>query len=69
MKYSEISAYIITIFITIDGVQSFNEAMDLKNILIKITERNDIIVHIKKRIEVVEAFVNEDIKIGARKIS
>ena len=58
----EISAYIITVFITIDAVQSFNEAMDLKNLLIKFTERNDTIINIKKRIEIVEAFVNEDVK-------
>ena len=67
-QISEISAYIITIFITIDGVQSFNEAMDLKNILIKITERNEIIAHIKKRIEVVEAFVSEDIRVMQEKL-
>lgn len=59
---SEVISYIITVFITIDAVQSFNEAMDLKNILIKFTERNDAITNIKKRVEIVEAFVNEDIK-------
>ena len=48
----EISAYIITVFITIDAVQSFNEAMDLKNLLIRFTERNDTIINIKKRIEI-----------------
>lgn len=58
----EIGSYIITIFITIDAVQSFNEAMDLKNILIKFTERNESINNIKKRLEIVEAFVNEDVK-------
>ncbi|WP_370773847.1 putative ABC transporter permease [Clostridium sp.] len=58
----EISAYIITVFITIDAVQSFNEAMDLKNLLIRFTERNDTIINIKKRIEILEAFVNEDVK-------
>lgn len=59
---SEVISYIITVFITIDAVQSFNEAMDLKNILIKFTERNDAINNIKKRIEIVEVLVNEDIK-------
>lgn len=59
---SEVISYIITVFITIDAVQSFNEAMDLKNILIKFTERNDAITNIKKRVEIVEAFVNEDVK-------
>lgn len=59
---SEVISYIITVFITIDVVQSFNEAMDLKNILIKFTERNDAITNIKKRVEIVEAFVNEDVK-------
>ena len=59
---SEVISYIITVFITIDAVQSFNEAMDLKNILIKFTERNDAINNIKKRIEIVEVLVNEDVK-------
>ena len=58
----EIGSYIITIFITIDGVQSFNEAMDLKNVLIKITERNETVNIIKKRLEIVEAFISEDVK-------
>lgn len=61
-RISEIISYIITVLITIDSVQSFNEAMDLKNILIKFTERNDAITNIKKRVEIVEAFVNEDVK-------
>lgn len=59
---SEVISYIITVFITIDAVQSFNEAMDLKNILIKFTERNNAINNIKKRIEIVEVLVNEDVK-------
>lgn len=61
-RISEIVSYIITVLVTIDGVESFNEAMDLKNILIKFTERNDAIINVKKRIELVEAFVNEDVK-------
>ena len=61
-EISEGIAYLMTIFITIDAVQSFNEAMDLKNILIKFTERNESINNIKKRLEIVEAFVNEDVK-------
>ena len=59
---SVVISYIITVFITIDAVQSFNEAMDLKKILIKFTERNDAINNIKKRIEIFEAFINEDVK-------
>lgn len=58
----EIVSYIITICITIDMVQSFNEAMDLKNILIKITERNETVNIIKKRLEVIEAVISGDIK-------
>ena len=59
---SEVSAYVITIFITIDVVQSFNEAMDLRNLLIKFTEKNDTIINIKRRMEVVECYINEDLK-------
>ena len=53
---------LLSIFITIDGVQSFNVAINLKNILIRITERNETIKVIKKRIEVAEAFINNDVK-------
>ena len=59
---SEIISYIITVLVTVDCVQSFNAAMDLKNILVKFTERNETIINIKKRIEIVEVFVNEDVK-------
>lgn len=62
-EISESIAYLMTIFITIDAVQSFNEAIDLKNILIKITEKNEIIKTIKNRLEIVEAFINNDIKV------
>ena len=61
-EISEGIAYLMTIFITIDGVQSFNAAINLKNILIRITERNETIKVIKKRIEVAEAFINNDVK-------
>lgn len=61
-EISEGIAYLMTIFITIDGVQSFNVAINLKNILIRITERNETIKVIKKRIEVAEAFINNDVK-------
>lgn len=55
-------SYILTVFITIDGVQEFNHAIDLKNILIRITERNETVAHIGKRLEGVEAFINKDVK-------
>ena len=61
-QVSEIIAYLATIFITVDAVQSFNEAINLKNVLVKITERNETVSVIKKRLEIVEAFINEDIK-------
>ena len=65
---SEVSAYVITIFITIDAVQSFNEAMDLRNLLIKFTEKNDTIINIKRRMEVVECYINEDLKYMQEKL-
>ena len=65
---SEVSAYVITIFITIDVVQSFNEAMDLRNLLIKFTEKNDTIINIKRRMEVVECYINEDLKFMQEKL-
>lgn len=47
----EVSSYITTIFITIDAVQSFNEAMDLKDLLIRFTERNSIIDKLSLRVK------------------
>ena len=61
-KIIEVIVYVITIFVTIDAVQAFNNAMDLKNVLVKITERNERIYIIRKRLEVVEAFINSDVK-------
>lgn len=59
---SEVIILIILVLFTIDTVQSFNDAMDLKNILLRLTEGNDIIKHIKKRLEVISTFINEDVK-------
>ena len=47
-QVSEIIAYLATIFITVDAVQSFNEAINLKNVLVKITERNETVSVIKE---------------------
>lgn len=58
----ELITFILTIIITIDIVQSFYAAMDLKQLLYKYTENSESIKYIKKRFDVIAAFLNEDVK-------
>ncbi|CDM70255.1 hypothetical protein CM240_3138 [Clostridium bornimense] len=58
----EIMALFILVLFTIDTVQSVNDAMDLKDTLARLTEGNETVKHIKKRLEVMAAFINEDVK-------
>lgn len=58
----EIIDLFILVLFTIDTVQSVNDAMDLKDTLARLTEGNETVKHIKKRLEVMAAFINEDVK-------
>ncbi len=55
-------AFVITIFITIDGVVSFYEAMDLRDVLAKLTATNEDIKRIQRRLEIIVSVVGEDAK-------
>lgn len=49
----------LTITIVIDLTESFNEAMDLKKMLMNMTENSEEIQRIKKRLEIIVAIVDE----------
>ena len=59
---SEIIVLCIIVLFTIDTVQSVNDALDLKDTLVRLTEGNETIRLIRKRLEVMAAFINEDVK-------
>lgn len=61
-EVQEVIAFLLTIIIAVDFTQSFNEAMDLKELLENLTESNEEIKKIKKRIEVAIAFADSDRK-------
>ena len=60
--YSELISLVLTLAAGIDFSQSFNEAMDLRAILVKMNEANDQIKRVSKRIEVIQAFVMADLE-------
>ena len=53
---------LLTVYITFDFTQSFNEAMDLKELLENLTESNEEFRKIRKRIDVVIAIIDSDRK-------
>ncbi len=55
----DIISTIMTVGIAVDFTQSFNEAMDLKAVLMKLGESNEQIRHLEKRIEVTAAFASD----------
>ena len=59
---AEAAAFLLTILLAVDFTQSFNEAMDLKELLENLTESNEEIKRIKKRVEAVVANVASDRK-------
>ena len=59
----QIFVYGVTITATVDFVQSFHEAMDLKELLTKITESSEELSRIQKRLEVMSAFWEEDMQL------
>lgn len=57
---TDIAALLITIYVAADFTQSFNEAMDLRAMLIKLSESNEQIRRLEKRIEVISAVVEDE---------
>ncbi|HOO28241.1 MAG TPA: hypothetical protein PLU43_07230 [Lachnospiraceae bacterium] len=59
---SDITAMLLTIYVTVDFTQSFNEAMDLREMLAKLSESNEQLRRLEKRIEVISAVVGDDLQ-------
>ena len=55
-------ALVVTIIAVVDFTQSFNAAMDLREMIEKATENNEKLRHLEKRIDVVAAVVDDDIR-------
>lgn len=62
MTAVDITAFALTIYVAADMTVSFNEAMDLKATLIKLAESNEEIRKLQKRIDVVAAIAEDDIR-------
>lgn len=58
----DITSFVLTIYVAVDMTVSFNEAMDLKATLIKLAESNEEIRKLQKRIDVVAAIAEDDIR-------
>jgi uncharacterized membrane protein len=59
---SEIGAYVLVAVTSMDAVQSFRAAMDLKEVLTRLTEENEELRRLARRAEVVSAFAADDLR-------
>lgn len=56
----ETLAIFITVIFVVDFTKSFQEAMDLKELILRLTEGNEEIRHLQKRMDVMIAVLNEE---------
>lgn len=59
---AEFLAFAVTIVFAVDATQSFNEAMDLREIIERITESSQEAKRIQKRIDVIAAVIDADVQ-------
>ena len=55
-------AFLLTIAVTVDAARSFQAAMDLREVLTKLTEENEDLRRLAKRVEVYSAFAEDDLR-------
>lgn len=55
-------AFVLVAGTTVDAVQSFRAAMDLREMLTRLTEENEDLRRIAKRVEIVSAFAEDDLR-------
>lgn len=55
-------AYLLTVLFTVDVVRSAQAALDLREMLVKLTEENEELRRLAKRAEVTAAFAKDDLK-------
>ena len=65
----ETSTFLITVVMAVDFTQSFHEAMDLKELLANLTESNEEIRKIRKRLDVIIAVADSERKELVQKAS
>ena len=61
-------AFLLTIAVTVDAVRSFQAAMDLREVLTRLTEENEDLRRLAKRVEVISAFAEEDLRRLAKRV-
>lgn len=59
---AEVLAFAATLAFAVDATQSFNEAMDLREIIERITESNQELKRIQKRMDVIVAVIDADVQ-------
>ena len=59
---AEPAALVLTVAVTTDAVESFHAAMDLREVLTRLTEENEDLRRLAKRVEVISAFAEEDLR-------
>ncbi len=59
---AEILAFVMVVAFAVDATQSFNEAMDLREIVERITENSQELQRIQKRVDVIVAIIDADIQ-------
>lgn len=64
---AEFLAFVVTIAFAVDATQSFNEAMDLREVIERITESSQEARRIQKRIDVIAAVIDADVQEGKKK--
>ena len=55
-------AFLLTVVFTVDAVRSFQAAMDLREVLTRLTEENEDLRRLAKRVEVYSAFAEDDLR-------
>lgn len=59
---AEVLVFVMTVAFTVDTTQSFNEAMDLKEVVERLTENSQELKRIQKRVDVIVAVIDADIQ-------
>lgn len=52
----------LVVVMTVDAVRSFQAAMDLREMLTRLTEENEELRHLARRVEVISAFAEDDLQ-------
>lgn len=64
---AELLAFVITVLFAVDTTQSFNEAMDLREVIERLTESSQEVRRIQRRMDVIIAVIDADVQEGKKK--